>query len=382
MVHGDVMTLRDAVRRFVRERLQPLERRVAEEDAIPEETIREIRQMGLFGLSIPTEYGGLGLSMSAEVQMVIEIGWVSPAFRSLVGTNNGIGSQGILLAGTEAQKRAYLPAMASGELIGSFALTEPEAGSDAGSVRTTARRDGDSYVLNGTKRYITNAPQAGLFTVFARTDPETKGGRGVSAFLVEADAPGISLGPKDRKMGHRGAHSCDIVFEECRIPADALLGEEGQGFKTAMRVLDRGRIQIASVCCGTAERLIHESLSYATERKQFGRPIAEFQLVQAMLADSRAEAFAARSMVEETARRKDAGEDVTEEAACCKMFASEMVGRVADRAVQVHGGAGYIADYDVERIYRDVRLFRIYEGTTQIQQLVIAKRMLATHGGQ
>ncbi len=379
MVHGDVMALRDAVRRFVRQRLQPLERRVADEDAIPEETVDEIRQMGLFGLSIPAEYGGLGLSMAAEVQMVIEIGWVSPAFRSLIGTNNGIGSQGLLLAGTEAQRRAYLPPMASGELIGSFALTEPEAGSDAGSVRTTARRVGDDYVLNGTKRYITNAPQAGLFTVFARTDPETTGGRGVSAFLVEAGTPGISLGPRDRKMGHSGAHSCDVIFEDCRVPADSLLGEEGQGFKTAMRVLDRGRIQIAAVCCGVAERLVHEALTYAAERRQFGKPIAEFQLVQAMLADSRAEAYAARSMLEETARRKDAGEDVTEEAACCKMFASEMVGRVADRAVQIHGGAGYIADYDVERIYRDVRLFRIYEGTTQIQQLVIARQMLSKH---
>lgn len=381
MDQGETTALRDAVRRFVRDRLQPLERQVAEEDAIPEETVEEIRQMGLFGMSIPTAYGGLGLSMTAEVQMVIEIGWVSPAFRSLIGTNNGIGSQGLLLAGTETQRRAYLPRMASGELIGSFALTEPEAGSDAGSVRTTARRDGDSYILNGTKRYITNAPQAGLYTVFARTDPETKGGRGVSAFLVEAGTPGLSLGAKDRKMGHRGAHSCDVIFEDCRVPASSLLGEEGEGFKTAMRILDRGRIQIASVCCGVAERLIHESLSYATERRQFGRPIADFQLVQAMLADSRAEAYAARSMVEETARRKDAGEDVTEEAACCKVFASEMVGRLADRAVQIHGGAGYIADYDVERIYRDVRLFRIYEGTTQIQQLVIAKRMLAKHGG-
>jgi len=380
MDQGETNALRDAVRRFVRDRLQPLERQVAEEDEIPEETVEEIRQMGLFGMSIPTAYGGLGLSMAAEVQMVIEIGWVSPAFRSLIGTNNGIGSQGLLLAGTETQRQAYLPRMASGELIGSFALTEPEAGSDAGSVRTTARRDGDSYILNGTKRYITNAPQAGLFTVFARTDPETKGGRGVSAFLVGAGIPGLSLGARDRKMGHRGAHSCDVILEDCRVPASSLLGEEGEGFKIARRVLDRGRIQIASVCCGVAERLIHESLTYATERHQFGRPIAEFQLVQAMLADSRAEAYAARSMVEETARRKDAGEDVTEEAACCKMFASEMVGRLADRAVQIHGGAGYIADYDVERIYRDVRLFRIYEGTTQIQQLVIAMRMLAKHG--
>lgn len=381
MDQSEFLPLRDAVRRFVRERLQPLERQVADEDAIPPETIEEIRQMGLFGLSIPTEYGGLGLSVLHEAQIMMEIGWVSPAFRSLVGTNNGIGSQGMLLAGTEEQKRRYLPQMASGALVGSFALTEPEAGSDAGSVRTSARRDGDSYVLNGTKRYITNAPMAGLFTVFARTDPEIAGGRGVSAFLVEADTPGINLGSLDRKMGHRGAHSCDVIFEDCRIPVSSRLGEEGQGFKTAMRVLDRGRIGIASVCCGAAERLIHESLSYATERKQFGKPIADFQLIQAMLADSRAEAYAARCMVEETARRKDAGEDVTEEAACCKMFASEAVGRIADRAVQIHGGAGYMAEYDVERFYRDVRLFRIYEGTTQIQQLVISRQMLTKHDG-
>ncbi|MFL5173946.1 MAG: acyl-CoA dehydrogenase family protein, partial [Microvirga sp.] len=255
-----------------------------------------------------------------------------------------------------------------------------EAGSDAGSLRTSARRDGnDAYVITGTKRFITNAPSAGLFTVFARTDPQSTDARGVSAFLVAAQTPGITLGAPDRKMGQKGAQTCDVIFEEVRVPADAIIGgpaREGQGFKTAMKVLDRGRLHISAVCVGVAERLIDDALRYAIERKQFGQAIAEFQLVQAMLADSKAEAYASRCMVEETARRKDEGRNVSTEAACAKMFASEMVGRVADRAVQIHGGAGYVADYGVERFYRDVRLFRIYEGTTQIQQLVIARAMI------
>ncbi|GBD41346.1 Acryloyl-CoA reductase (NADH) [bacterium HR39] len=365
------------VRRFVRERLVPREAEVAESDRIPPEIVEQMRQLGLFGLSIPQEYGGLGLSLSEEIRIAFELGWTSPAFRSLIGTNNGIGSQGIVMDGTEEQKRRYLPRLASGELIASFCLTEPDAGSDAASLRTTAVRDGNHYVLNGTKRYITNAPEAGLFTVMARTGPRELGARGISAFLVERDTPGLRVGPPDRKMGQQGAHTADVVFEDCRVPASQLLGGvEGQGFRTAMKVLDRGRIHIAAVCVGVAERLIHESLSYATQRVQFGRPIAEFQLVQAMLADSRAEAYAARTMVQDAAARWDAGERVTMLAACCKYFASEMVGRVADRAVQIHGGNGYMRDYAVERFYRDVRLFRIYEGTSQIQQLVIAREML------
>jgi acyl-CoA dehydrogenase len=369
--------LLETIRRFVRERLVPLEHQVAENDAIPAEIVSTMREMGLFGLSIPEEHGGLGLTMEEEVRVAFELGRTSPAFRSLIGTNNGIGSQGIVIDGTEEQKRKYLPRLASGELVGSFALTEPEAGSDAGSLRTSARRDGDFYVLNGTKRFITNAPVAGLFTVFARTDPASTDARGVSAFLVEAGTPGLSFGPIDRKMGQKGAYTCDVIFEDCRIPTDAVLGgREGQGFKTAMKVLDRGRLHISAVCVGASKRLIDDSLRYAAERRQFGKPIAEFQLVQAMLADSRAESYAAECMVMETARRKDAGQDVSTDAACCKMFASEMVGRVADRAVQVHGGAGYIADYGIERFYRDVRLFRIYEGTTQIQQIVIARNMV------
>ena len=369
--------LLDTLGRFVREKLVPLEHKVAEEDAIPPEVIAAMREMGLFGLSIPEEYGGLGLSMSDEVQVAFQLGQTSPAFRSLIGTNNGIGSQGIVIDGTEEQKQNYLPRLAAGEIVGAFALTEPESGSDAGSLRTTARRDGDHFILNGTKRYITNAPQAGLFTVFARTDLDSRDARGVSAFLVEAGTPGLSLGPIDKKMGQKGAHTCDVIFEDCRVPASAILGgKEGQGFKTAMKVLDRGRLHIGAVCVGLAERLIRDSLSYAMERKQFGQPLAEFQLIQAMLADSRAEAYAARCMVVETARRRDDGQNVNTDAACCKMFSTEMVGRVADRAVQIHGGAGYIADYGIERFYRDVRLFRIYEGTTQIQQLVIARNMI------
>ncbi|WP_164013392.1 acyl-CoA dehydrogenase family protein [Pyxidicoccus trucidator] len=363
--------------RFVKERLVPNEHRVADEDAIPPELVEEMRRLGLFGLSTPTDYGGIGLNMSQEVQVAFVLGQTSPAFRSLIGTNNGIGSQGIVLDGTEEQKKKYLPRLASGEIVGAFALTEPNAGSDASSLTTSARRVGDHYVLNGTKRYITNAPEAGLFTVMARTNPEDKGAGGISAFLVEAGTPGLHIGPYDKKMGQKGTHTADVLFEDCRVPVSQLLGgSEGQGFKTAMKVLDRGRLHIAAVCVGVAERLIRESLRYAMERQQFGKPIAEFQLIQAMLADSRTEAYAARCMVLDAAHKRDLGQNVSTEASCCKLYASEMVGRVADRAVQIFGGAGYIADYGIERFYRDVRLFRLYEGTSQIQQLVIARNMM------
>ncbi|WP_069299276.1 acyl-CoA dehydrogenase family protein [Neptunicoccus sediminis] len=369
--------LKSTLQRFVREKLVPREDEVAETNGIPADIRAEMQELGLFGLSIPEAFGGLGLGMEEEVNLAFELGKTSPAFRSLLGTNNGIGSQGLIMDGTDAQKQNYLPKLASGEMIASFALTEAEAGSDARSLRTSARRDGNDFILNGTKRYITNAPHAGLFTVFARTeDPDNPVGS-ITAFLVEAGTPGLSIGPVDKKMGQQGSLTSDVIFENCRVPASAVLGEKtGQGFRTAMKVLDRGRLHISAVCVGAAERLIADSLDYAMERKQFGQPIAEFQLVQAMLADSRAEAFAARCMVLETARAKDRAEVVTTDAACCKMYASEMVGRVADRAVQIHGGAGYMSEYAIERFYRDVRLFRIYEGTTQIQQLVIARNMI------
>ena len=369
--------LTNVIGRFVEERLIPLEAEVSESDQVPAAVVNDMRELGLFGLSIPERYGGLGLSVEEEVRIIFELGHTSPAFRSVFGTNTGIGSQGIVMDGTDEQKRKYLPKLASGEIIGSFALTEPDSGSDAASLRTTAKMDGNEYVLNGTKRFITNAPSAGLFTVMARTDPEKKGASGISAFLVEADSPGLKLGPPDKKMGQQGAHVCDVIFEDCRIPADSVIGGvEGQGFKTAMKVLDRGRLTISGMCVGNAERLIRDSLRYAMERKQFGKPIAEFQLVQAMLADCETEVYAARSMVLDAARRKDAGENVTKLAAICKYYSSEMVGRVADRAVQIHGGAGYMAEYGIERFYRDVRVYRLYEGTSQIQQLIIAREMM------
>jgi acyl-CoA dehydrogenase len=367
----------DNVARFVRERLVPHEAEVEERDAIPELLITEMKALGLFGLSIPEQYGGLGLTMEEEVRVAFELGRTSPAFRSLIGTNNGIGSQGIILDGTEEQKSRYLPRLASGDIVASFALTEPGSGSDAASLSTTATRDGDHYLLNGTKRFITNAPEAGIFTVMARTDPNDRGARGISAFIVERGTPGLALGKTDRKMGQRGAHTCDVIFENCRVPASQLMGGvEGVGFKTAMKVLDKGRLHIAAVCVGVAERMLSDALDYALERRQFGQPIAEFQLVQAMLADSKTEIYAARSMVLDAARLRDERRDVATEAACAKLFASEMCGRVADRAVQIHGGAGYVSDYPIERFYRDVRLFRIYEGTSQIQQLVIARNMI------
>lgn len=369
--------LLDAIRRFVRERLVPAEQEVVDSDEIPAAIIKQMRGMGLFGLAIPQEYGGLGLTMEEEVLTSIEMCRASPAFRSIAGTNNGIGSQGIVLDGTDEQKKKYLPRLASGELIGSFALTEPGAGSDAGSLTTSARRDGGNYILNGAKRYITNAPEAGVFTVMARTDPKSKDAGGVSAFIVERATPGLIVGKPDRKMGQRGAHTADVIFENARVPAANLIGgREGAGFKTAMKVLDKARLNIAAVCVGAATRMLDDALNYALERKQFGQPVAEFQLVQAMLADCQTEIFAAQSMTLEAARKRDAGGNVTLEAACCKYYASEMCGRVADRAVQIHGGAGYMAEYAIERFYRDVRLFRLYEGTSQIQQLVIARSLI------
>lgn len=377
--HAVLDQILGTINQFVTERLRPLEDQVAAEDQIPESVVAAMRDMGLFGMTIPEEYGGLGMTAEEEMHVAFALGQASPAFRSLLGTNNGIGSQGIVIDGTAAQRARWLPALASGEVIGSFALTEPDAGSDAASLQTRADRDGDRFLLNGTKRYITNAPEAGLFTVMARTNPTVAGAAGVTAFLVPADTPGVEIGAPERKMGQQGSHVADVIFNDCPVSADSIIGGsgmEGAGFRTAMKVLDRGRLHIAAVCVGVAERLIADAVEFAVGRKQFGKPIAEHQLIQAMLADSRAEAYAGRTMVLDAARLRDDGIKVTLEASSAKLFASEMVGRVADRAVQIHGGAGYIADYAVERLYRDVRLFRLYEGTTQIQQLIIAREML------
>ncbi len=375
--HQILDQLLDGVRRFVSEELIPNEAQVAAQNDIPTSLVNKMAELGLFGLSIPTNYGGLELTMEEECLVALELGRASPAFRTVVGTNIGIGSQGLIMDGRPDQKDYWLPKLASGEVISSFALTEPDAGSDAGSIRTTAVREGDCYRLNGTKRYITNADKAGLFTLMARTDPETKGSKGVSAFLVPAETPGLSIGAPEQKMGQHGTQVCDVILNNAEIPISALLGtEEGKGFITAMKVLERGRLHISAVCVGIANRLINESTRYSAQRKQFGQAISEFQLVQGMLADMKTEWYAGRSMVIDAAQKKDLGDPVATESSCCKYFCSEMVGRVADNAVQIFGGAGYITDYGIERFYRDVRIFRLYEGTSQIQQLIIARNML------
>ncbi|MDW3681145.1 acyl-CoA dehydrogenase family protein [Cupriavidus sp. CV2] len=366
------------LRRFVRERLVPREAEVAALDAIPEALVKEMAELGLFGFSIPEAYGGAGMTTEELVLAALELSQCSVAFRARVGTNTGIGSEALVADGTPEQKRRYLPLLASGELTGSFALTEPEAGSDATALTTCARRDGDHYVLNGTKCFITNAPIAGLFTVMARTDPARSGAAGISAFIVERGTPGLTTGQPYRKMGQEGSPVSAVHFNDCRVPAANLIGgEEGQGFRTAMKVLNKQRIHLAALCTGPAIRMLDEAIRFVTERKQFGQPLAEFQLVQAMIADCQTEIFAARALIMETARQRDRGEDVTMQASMCKYFASEMCGRVADRCVQMFGGYGYIADFGIERFYRDVRLFRLYEGTSQIHQLNIAKRTLA-----
>jgi len=372
------------VRRFVNDICRPNEQRVADTNAIPEPILDEMRRLGLFGLSIPEAYGGLGLTMEEEALVILEMGRTSPAFRSAFGTNVGIGSQGIVMFGSERQKQEWLPQLASGEAIASFALTEPDAGSDAGSLKTRAIRDADHYILNGAKRYITNANYADLLVVMARTDPTKPGADGISAFLVEKGTPGLKVGPVDRKMGQTGAPTAQVFLDNCRVPGSALLGGvEGQGFKNAMGGINTARLHVASTCVGQAERLTREALAYAMGRRQFGKSIVEHQSVANMLADCRTETFAARAMVLDVARRfsHPPSLDIAADIACAKYFGSEMVCRVADRAVQVLGGQGYLESHPIARLYRDVRLFRLFEGTSQIQQMVIARAMVRQAGG-
>ena len=366
----------ETIKKFVNQKLIPRESEVEETNSIPIDIISEMKHIGLFGISIPTKYGGSNLSMEQEVKLTFELGKASPAFRSIAGTNIGIGSQTIVMSGTDEQKTKYLPKFASGEIIGSFALTEPDSGSDAMSIKTTAKKNGEGYIINGTKRYITNAPIAGIFSVMAKTKDE-KSSSSISCFLVESNLPGITVGKPDSKMGQRGALTSDIIFDNCFVKKDALLGgKEGIGFTTAMKVLDKGRLHISGICVGLSERLLDEALKFATSRKQFGEEISNFQLVQAMIADSKAEILAAKGLIINTAKMRDKGKNVTLESSCAKLFCSEILGKIADRAVQIHGGAGYMTEYPVERLYRDARLFRIYEGTSQIQQLIIARETI------
>ncbi|MGY1602587.1 acyl-CoA dehydrogenase family protein [Geodermatophilus sp. SYSU D00815] len=376
----DFRQVRDAVRRLVRDEVVPREEEIEDGDRIPDDLRATAAGMGLFGYALPEEHGGLGVTMTEDVQLAFEFGYTTPAFRSLFGTNNGIAGQVIARFGSEEQKKTYLPRLAAGELIGSFALTEAEAGSDPAGLRTSARRDGDGWVLDGAKRYITNAPIADLFVVFARTDPAEKGGRGISSFVVEASTPGITVGPRDRKMGQAGAWTAEVFLDEVRVPAEALIGEEGRGYAKALTVLARGRLHIAALCVGMAQRVLDESVAHAATARQGGAPIGRFQLVQAMLADMHAELLAGRSMVLDVAARYDAGEDTSVGPSAAKLFCTEMVGRAVDRAVQVHGGMGYLRTTAVERFYRDARLFRLYEGTSEVQRLIIGGALLREAG--
>jgi acyl-CoA dehydrogenase len=367
------------LRDFIRREVMPAEADIDEHDEIPPRLIAQAKEMGLYGYALPGQYGGLGLSVEQQVRVTIELGYTSPAFRSLFGTNNGIAGQVLVLAGTEQQRERWLPGLASGEVVASFALTEPDAGSDPSRLTTGARDEDGDWVIDGLKRYITNAPMADVFMVFARTDPQAPPGKGIGVFIVPADTAGVTVAARDHKMGQGGAWTADVVFAEARVPGDALVGEQAQaGYATAMRSLAHGRLIIAAMCVGVAARLVDESVSYASERSQGGHPIGEYQLVQGMLADSQTEYLAARALVLDAAAQYDSGDDRRLAPSAAKYFASEAVGRIADRAVQIHGGSGYIRGIPVERLYRDVRLFRIYEGTSQIQQLVIARELLRT----
>jgi acyl-CoA dehydrogenase len=370
------------VRDFVRDECIPLEAQIDRDGEIPPALVERMRALGLFGHSIPEAYGGAGLTTEELALVNIEVSRAATVFRARFGGNTGIASESLVVDGTEEQKRRWLPRLASGEVTGCFALTEPDAGSDATALATTAERDGDDWIIDGRKCYITNAPLAGLFTVFARSEPGSRGAAGVTAFLVERGTPGLSTLPEYRKLGQHGSPVGEVLLERCRVPASAIVGgEPGRGFKTAMKALNKQRINLAGLCVGPALRLVDEMVDRAAGRRQFGQPIVEFELVQQMIAESNTEAHAARALVLETARKRDAGVDVTMEASMCKLFASEMCGRVADRAVQLFGGGGYIADNVAERFYRDVRLFRLYEGTSQIHLVNIARRTVAARAG-
>jgi len=380
MEESDFQDVVASVRQFVRERVVPIETEIDEKDEVPDQIREACKAMGLYGFAIPEEYGGLGLPLSQEVRLVFELGYTTPALRSMFGTNNGIAGHVLIEGGTEEQKNEWLPKLASGEITASFALTEADAGSDPSGLATTARRTDDGeWVLNGSKRYITNAPIADMFMVFARTNPEGKAQRAITAFLVPKGSSGLSVGPKDPKMGQFGAWTADVYLDDVTVPDSAVVGgADGvdKGFITAMRCLAHGRAHIAAMCVGMAERLVDESVTFAREREQGGHPIGTFQLIQGLIADSVTDYRAGRAIVLETAKAFDDGSDTIVGPSTAKYFASEMVGRVADRAVQIHGGSGYMRGVAVERFYRDARLFRIYEGTSQIQQVIIARGVL------
>lgn len=370
----ELVMFRDTLRKFIDKELEPISEKVEEEDRIPDETVAKMAELGLFGLAIPADYGGFGMSVLGQCVAMEELSRTNACFRTRIGTNNGIGSMGIVLEGTEAQRRKFLPKLATGEMIGAFALTEPNAGSDASAIRTTAVRKGDKYILNGMKHFITNGDIADVSTVMAITD-KGKGAKGISAFLVEKGFKGFSVGTIERKMGFRGSHTCELVFDDCEVPAESLLGREGEGFKIAMKILDKGRLTMGACALGSLEKLIDLSRDYAAMRVTFGEPIINRQAIQWMLVNMAIDAYAVRNAVYNAAWKMDRGDRVTKEAAMVKVLATEAAWRASDSAVQIHGGMGYMKGMAVERFYRDLRLLRIYEGTSEILRMIIAREM-------
>ncbi|MGU3650361.1 acyl-CoA dehydrogenase family protein [Mycolicibacterium sp. A43C] len=369
---ADFADILAATKQFIRTQVVPRELEIMSTDRVPDDLRDQAKKMGLFGYAIPQEWGGLGLNLVQDVELAFEFGYTSLALRSMFGTNNGIAGQVLVGFGTDEQKTRWLEGIASGAVVASFALTEPGAGSNPAGLRTKAVRDGDGWVITGQKQYITNAPDADLFIVFARTRPADDDGPGIAVFLVPADAAGVTVGAKDAKMGQEGAWTADVNFDEVRVGNDTLIGgSEDIGYRAAMTSLARGRVHIAALAVGSAQRALDESVSYAATATQGGTPIGSFQLVQAMLADQQTGVMAGRAMVREAARLWVTGEDRRIAPSSAKLFCTEMAGKVADLAVQIHGGSGYMRDVPVERIYREVRLLRLYEGTSEIQRLII-----------
>jgi acyl-CoA dehydrogenase len=373
----DFQEILAATRTFVRSAVVPREQEILDDDKVPDDLRDEAKKMGLFGYAIPQQWGGLGLNLMQDVELAMELGYTSLSVRSMFGTNNGIAGQVLVGFGTEEQKSRWLEPIATGEVVASFALTEPGAGSNPAGLRTKAMRDGDDWVITGQKRYITNAPVADLFVVFARTRPADDKGPGIAVFLVPADASGVVVSGKDAKMGQEGAWTADVNFDDVRVGADALIGgSEDHGYRAAMTSLARGRVHIAAIAVGAAQRALDESVEYAATATQGGSPIGSFQLVQAMLADQQTEVMAGRALAREAARLWVTGEDRRIAPSAAKLFCTEMAGRVADLAVQIHGGGGYMRGVPVERIYRDVRLLRLYEGTSEIQRLIVGSNLI------
>ncbi|MBT2263764.1 acyl-CoA dehydrogenase family protein [Rhodococcus erythropolis] len=365
-------------REFIRKEVVPREQEIADTDAIPEDIRKKAAAIGLFGYAIPQEWGGLGLDLTQDVELAMEFGYTSLALRSMFGTNNGIAGQVLVGFGTDEQKAQWIERIASGDVVASFALTEPGAGSNPAGLRTKAVLDGSDWVIDGNKRFITNAPLAQLFVVFARTRPADSDGPGIAVFLVPADTPGVTVGPKDKKMGQEGAWTSEVTFDNVRVPESALVGgDQDTGYRAAMTSLARGRVHIAALSVGAAQRALDESVAFSVVTEQGGTAIGDFQLVQAMLADQQAGVMAGRAMVREVAARYVSGEDRRLGPSAAKLFCTEMVGKVADLAVQIHGGNGYMRGVPVERIYREVRLLRLYEGTSEIQRLILGGGLVA-----